>query len=83
MTFQELLLDADDNIKVQSAEEWVAPEFDFSVEDGKDGAAGGCRAAAPGRRFRSEKEALSEQKRAWQNKTGGPDIRSTGFASFG
>lgn len=39
MTFQELLLDADDNIKVQSAEEWVAPEFDFSVEDGKDGAA--------------------------------------------
>ena len=45
MTFQELLLDADDNIKVQSAEEWVAPEFDFSVEDGKDGAAGEAGAA--------------------------------------
>ncbi len=29
--------------------------------------------------FRSEKEALSEQKRVWQNKTGGPDIRLTGF----
>lgn len=45
MTFQELLLNADDNIKVQSAEEWVAPEFDFSVEDGKDGAAGEAGAA--------------------------------------
>ena len=40
MTFQELLLDADDNIKVQSAEEWKAPEFDFQVVDGQDGEKG-------------------------------------------
>lgn len=40
MTFQELLLDADDNIRVQSAEEWKAPEFDFQVVDGQDGEKG-------------------------------------------
>ena len=40
MTLQEVLLDADDNIQVQSAEEWVAPEFDFEVVDGQDGQSG-------------------------------------------
>ena len=35
MTFQEMLLNADDNIQVQSAEDWVAPEFKFDVIDGQ------------------------------------------------
>lgn len=49
MTFQEMLLDADDNIQVQSAEDWVAPEFTFNVENGQDGEAGkGGAAGAQG-----------------------------------
>ncbi|MFR5600874.1 MAG: hypothetical protein ACLTKI_00255 [Lachnospiraceae bacterium] len=37
MTFQEMLLDADDNIQVQSAQDWVPPEFDFTTIDGQQG----------------------------------------------
>ncbi len=40
MTLGEILLDADDNIKVQSAEDWVPPQFEFNTADGEDGQAG-------------------------------------------
>lgn len=37
LTYQEMLLSADDNIQVQSAQDWVAPEFEFEVIDGQSG----------------------------------------------
>lgn len=40
LTLGELLMDADDNIKVQSAQDWVPPEFEFTAVDGEDGEIG-------------------------------------------
>lgn len=40
LTLGELLMDADDNIKVQSAQDWVPPEFEFTAIDGEDGEIG-------------------------------------------
>lgn len=40
MTLDEVLLDADDNIKVQSLKDWVPPKFEFTTIDGQAGAAG-------------------------------------------
>ena len=45
MTLGELLMDADDNIKVQSAQDWVPPEFDFTTIDGENGQIGADGAA--------------------------------------
>lgn len=40
MTLGEILMDADDNIKVQSAQDWVPPEFEFTAIDGENGQIG-------------------------------------------
>lgn len=64
MTFQEMLLNADDNIQVQSAEDWVAPEFKFDVIDGQSGEEGaaGETGAAWGDRCRLVSRVTKEKK---------------------
>lgn len=40
MTLGEILMDAEDNIKVQSLNDWVPPKFEFTAIDGQAGEAG-------------------------------------------